>query len=506
MNTIAPVAQPTRLLIAALGGEGGGVLAGWITEAAVASGLVASRTSIPGVAQRTGATTYYIEMVAADPAKPRPVLALKPAPGQVDILLASELLEATRLAGTGMISADRTTLIANTARIYTMDEKMAMADGRVDSARLAEVLETSAKRAYLSDLNAAAIASKSQLSAVLLGALAAAKVLPLGDDALRDAIRREGKAVDSNLAGFAAGYDAITDAPTAAANKPAGATNAPVPATVTALAEFPARTSLVAAEGVKRLADYQNAAYAERYLGYLRRFAKLPGVDDALLADLARHLAVRMSVEDVIRVAQLKLREARIARVTAEARARPGDIVDITEFMKPGIEEIVGLLPPVIARLALRAAAGAGWSKAAIPLNVTTTRVFGFLRLRFLASLKSWRPRTLKFHDEQLWLTRWLNLVESVAVRYPAAAREVIATAKLVRGYGDTYKRGLTNWDRIATTLIEPSLAAMRPLPQLADQILQARLAAEKDPEGNALAATLSAIQQHQSVTLQAAQ
>ena len=104
--------EPTRLLIAALGGEGGGVLAGWITEAAVASGLVTSRTSIPGVAQRTGATTYYIEMVAAGPGKPRPVLALNPAPGQVDILLASELLEATRLAGNGMISANRMTLIA----------------------------------------------------------------------------------------------------------------------------------------------------------------------------------------------------------------------------------------------------------------------------------------------------------------------------------------------------------------------------------------------------------
>jgi indolepyruvate ferredoxin oxidoreductase beta subunit len=488
--------QPTRLLIAALGGEGGGVLAGWITDAAVASGLVTSRTSIPGVAQRTGATTYYIEMVAAETGQPRPVLTLNPAPGQVDVLLASELLEATRLAGNGMISSERTTLIANTARIYTMDEKMAMADGRIDSERLAGVLRNAAKRALLADLTATAATSKTQISSVLLGALAAAKVLPVTDDALRDAIRREGKAVDTNLAGFKAGYDTLMRATGPASNFSATPPAAPsaAEATVAALPEFPARASMIAAEGVKRLTDYQGAAYTETYLTHLRRFAKLPGVDDGLLSEFARHLAVRMSVEDVIRVAQLKLRQARVARVTAEARSRPGDIVDITEFMKPGTEEIIGLLPPSLARPLLRTASRLGWAQASMPLNVTTTRFGGFLRLKFLAGLKSWRPRTHKFHEEQIWLSRWMGLVEATAMRDPAAAREVIITAKLVRGYGDTYRRGLANWERIAVAVIEPPLAGGTSSPNWADEILQARIAAEKDPEGQALSATLAAI------------
>ena len=482
--------EPTRLLIAALGGEGGGVLAGWITEAAVASGLVTSRTSIPGVAQRTGATTYYIEMMAAEPGKPRPVLALNPAPGQVDVLLASELLEAARLAGAGMISADRTTLIANTQRVFTMDEKMAMADGRVDSARLKAVLRGAAKRCVLADLSGAATQAKAPLSSAMLGALAAAKVLPLSDDALRDAIRREGKSVDANLAGFNAGYAVISgDAKTTAAGP------APAPIKVTALGEFQARTSIVAAEGVARLTDYQGAKYAESYLAYLRRFAKMPGMDDLLLAELARHLAVRMSVEDVIRVAQLKLRAARVERVTAEARARPGDIVDITEFMKPGADEILGLLPPLLARPLFRLAERAGWSQAAIPLNVTTTRLPGFLRLKVLAGLRNWRPHTLKFHEERAWLARWLQLVGNSVKIDSAAAGEIIAMAKLVRGYGGTYKRGLSNFDRIAAALLEPVLDGRGVPVDWADQILQARLAAEKDPEGTALAATLAAIE-----------
>jgi indolepyruvate ferredoxin oxidoreductase, beta subunit len=489
MGNGATSPQPTRLLIAALGGEGGGVLAGWVTEAAIASGLVASRTSIPGVAQRTGATTYYIEMVAAEPGRPRPVLALNPAPGQVDVLIASELLEATRLAANGMIAADRTTLIANTARVFTMDEKMAMADGRVDSARLAKVLESAAKRCLLADLGAAAAEAKSPLSAVMLGALARAHVLPLTAEALKDAIRREGKSVDTNLKGFDAGYTAIITTPAVST-----VTHVPATAPIATLAEFPARSGVLAAEGVKRLTDYQSAAYAETYLAHLRRFATLPGVDEALLAELARHLAIRMSGEDVIRVAQLKLRDARVARVTAEARARPGDIVDITEFMKPGMEEVLGLLPPFLATPLMRFAHRRGWSKAAMPLNVTTTRFSGFLRLKVLAGLKRWRPRTLKSKTEQAWLARWLQRVEATAKRDPAAARELVIAAKLVRGYGDTYARGLANFDRIVTALVEPALATQIAPSDWAEQILQARLAAEKDPEGSALSATLDAI------------
>ena len=119
--------------------------------------------------------------------------------------------------------------------------------------------------------------------------------------------------------------------------------------------------------------------------------------------------------------------------------------------------------------------------------------------------MRRWRPRTQKFHEEQVWLRRWLHLIEVTLARDSAAARELIATAKLVRGYGDTYKRGLTNWDRIASTLVEPTLSGAHLPADLADQILQARIAAEKDPEGSALTATLSAISSHSPI-LQAAQ
>jgi indolepyruvate ferredoxin oxidoreductase beta subunit len=108
--------------------------------------------------------------------------------------------------------------------------------------------------------------------------------------------------------------------------------------------------------------------------------------------------------------------------------------------------------------------------------------------------LRFWRPRTLRFAEEKAWIVRWLALVERTLAADPAAAREVVATASLVRGYADTYKRGLANWNRIVEAVVEPGLSGALPRVQFADAVLQARLAAVKDPEGEALGNTIGAI------------
>jgi indolepyruvate ferredoxin oxidoreductase beta subunit len=482
------VREPIRLLIAALGGEGGGVLAGWISESASESGLVVSRTSIPGVAQRTGATTYYIEMVPAS-GGPRPILSLNPAPGQVDILVATELLETARMVQVGFVTPDRTVVIGADRRVYATDEKVAMGDGRTDEEGLREAIRRFSKRLVLDDMMAVAQRSGSQLNVVMLGVLAGLKVLPIKDDAFRATIRADGRAVDANIRGFDAGLTMV--------NAPSPRASPTPPRTLSAQGEgaggergFPAEARAVLREGVARLTDYQNAAYAQRYLDRVARFVGRPGADGAFIAELARHLAVRMSVEDVIRVAQLKLRDERIARVAAEGRARSGDIVDITEYLKPGPEEIFGLLPPGLGKWALaRVRPDRAW-----PLKVRTTRLSGFLRLKLLSGLRFWRPRTLRQAEEEAWVERWLALLDKALAVDPAAAREVVATAALVRGYGDTYKRGLANWTRIMDEVVAAGLDGQLPHGRFADAVLQARLAASKDPEGEALNRTLAAI------------
>ena len=203
-------AKPITVLIAALGGEGGGVLASWLHRSAIAAGHFVQGTSIPGVAQRTGATTYYLEIVPGAAARhgaagTRPVLALNAAPGEVDLVVASELLEATRAMAAGFVTPDRTMLVASSARVFTIDEKAAMGDGRLDEQRMADLARRFSRRAVIADFAAIAAEAKAPLNAVLLGAIAASGVLPIAEETFRAAIRAEGKAVDANLRGLRGG-------------------------------------------------------------------------------------------------------------------------------------------------------------------------------------------------------------------------------------------------------------------------------------------------------------
>ena len=88
------------VLIAALGGEGGGVLADWTLTAIRSAGYLAQSTSIPGVAQRTGATTYYIEystVPLSELGNRQPVFALTPVPGGLGPLTPLMLIRHTLL-------------------------------------------------------------------------------------------------------------------------------------------------------------------------------------------------------------------------------------------------------------------------------------------------------------------------------------------------------------------------------------------------------------------------
>ncbi len=173
--------RPITLAIVALGGEGGGVLADWIVAVAENAGHYAQNTSVAGVAQRTGATVYYVEIFppgddpdpssAAD-ARIEPVLSVFPSPGEVDVLIASELMECGRAVQRGFVTPDRTTLITSTNRVYSIDEKMALGDGRADSSELVAGAQRASKRLIAADFMEMAEQSRSVISAALFGALA----------------------------------------------------------------------------------------------------------------------------------------------------------------------------------------------------------------------------------------------------------------------------------------------------------------------------------------------
>ncbi len=532
--------QPIKIAILAMGGEGGGVLADWIVDMGEANGWLAQTTSVPGVAQRTGATIYYVELYPQQQAEldgAAPVLALMPLPGDVDVVLASELMECGRAVQRGLVTPDRTTLIASTHRVYSITEKVALGDGRVDSSALLAHAEAAAQRFVRFDMAEAAEQNGSVISAVLFGALAGTGVLPFARAQFEATIARGGVGVAPSLKAFGAAYaraadgeeasaagaaaapahgdvvaapaaaalDGTADAPLADRAAPgagplaaagaaaaAGATAPRDPRVAALLARidvgFPAAARTLLREGVRRLVDYQDPAYAALYLDRLAPIAARAGAESRLLDESARHLALWMSYEDTARVAALKIRGTRFERVRAEVRAGADQVLAIDEYLHPRVQEIAETLPAALGRRIERP----GWLRRLVERAtrrgrvVTTSSLGGFLMLYAVAAMKRWRRSTTRYAAENAAIEAWLARIAEAAATSPELAVEIARCQRLVKGYSDTHERGVCNFD---TVMAAVDRARTRLAPATLRELRDAALA---DEHGFALEAALA--------------
>ncbi len=497
--------QPIKIAILAMGGEGGGVLADWIVDLGEHNGFLAQTTSVPGVAQRTGATIYYVELFPKEQAERdggTPVLALMPLPGDVDVVLASELMEAGRAVQRGLVTRERTTLIASTHRVYSIAEKSAMGDGRVDSTQLVAHASGAAKRFVRFDMAQAAEDAGSVISAVLFGALAGTGVLPFSRTQFEATVQRGGVGVKPSLQAFDAAYARATDpaAGASVAQPPVARAEAPIAiaaprdARVRALLErlrsgFPQAAHAVLIEGVRRLIDYQDPAYAELYLDRMARVGQLPGAGEpTLLMEVARHLALWMSYEDTMRVAQLKTRASRFERVRGEVRIQAGQVLAINEYMHPRLQEICETLPATLGRWLARP----GWPRRLVERFtkkgrvIATSSLHGFLMLYAVAGMKRWRRSTLRYESENSAIEQWLRRIAKAVAISPALAVEVAQCQRLVKGYSDTHERGVRNYETLMAA-VERAGAQLAPA-----TLRELRDAALADEHGTKLRATLA--------------
>lgn len=471
------ITEPIKIAILAMGGEGGGVLADWIVDMAEHAGWFAQTTSVPGVAQRTGATIYYVELFpgADQPDARRPVLAQSPMPGDVDIVLASELMEAGRAVSRGFVTKGRTTLISSTHRVYAIAEKSKMGDGRVDSEALLRQAHRAARQLIAFDMAEMAVRLRTVVSSVLFGALSGAGALPFSRADFEATIERSGIAVDITKAAFAEAFDTAREIHIEAAQPgieglvsrlPVHETRLRDPASVqpghpkvAALVErvrskYPDVAQAFAVEGVRRCVDYQDPAYARLYLDRLDAAMAAPGGSDPdLLSELARHLALWMTYEDTMRVADLKVRASRFERVRKEVRA-DNRIFSLSEYMHPRVEEISDTLPAPLGRWLLKPHAVhrlvARLCKGRV---VQTSSLRGFLPLYVMAWWGRWRRITLRYAVETERIETWLARVQAAAAVDPRLGLEAAKCQMLVRGYSNTHLRGLSNYDIIMAVL-----------------------------------------------------
>jgi indolepyruvate ferredoxin oxidoreductase beta subunit len=493
-----PSASTYCILIAALGGEGGGVLAEWLVQCALRANLPVQATSVPGVAQRTGATSYYIEMLRAPltSGANAPVFALSPVPGRVDVVVASELLEAARTMERGFVTTDRTTLITSTHRVYTTIEKMHMADGRHDSERIKSTASTLAKRAALIDMDRIAIEAGTVVSAVMFGALSGADVLPWPREISEAVIGESGRGAKASLAGFALAHSAV------ASPKQAVQMLSPTAAKVLddaalpqiqrddwtrRMAAWPSSLTLIATHGALRCKDYQGDAYASMYLDRVESLtaASTPESLDAL-CEAVRHLALWMCFEDVIRVADLKSRRDRFARVRQEAQAKNGEVVRVTEYFKPGVDEIAAILPAAIGSRILAMAERKGWTQSFVGLHIRSTSIWGHLMLRSLALLKPFRPSSLRYGQEHAAMDAWLSAMRQALPASGSFALALAGMPQVIKGYGETQRRGRENYARLWSEQVSPALASDERLRAATStsSLREAIRATLADPEG----------------------
>lgn len=506
----APLAQRTpdarlegiiKLAILAVGGQGGGVLTNWIEDLARANGYAAQATSVAGVAQRTGATVYYIEMAPAEGGIP--IFSLMPAGGDVDVMIAAELMEAGRSILRGFVTPDRTTLIASTHRSLAVSEKMVPGNGIASAEEVIAAAEIAARRFIAANFDQVAVGQGSVISASLFGALAASGALPFPRSAFEDAIRASGKGVEASLRAFAAGFDAalngVPEAKAAPVAKPARAVTGPAALVaewnrlLARVDAMPAPVAEMARPALEKVVDFQDLAYGAEYLDRLGAVLAQDkaGEGFALSREAAKYIANAMAYDDIIRVADRKTRPSRFARINAEMGVKEGKLMQLTEYFHPRAEEITSMMP---------AAMGARWQADAGRMarldrwfgkgrRLRSDSLMAYAALYVLGGLKGWRRRTLRHRQEQDHLARWLDVAMGYRAANYALAVEVLRCRRLVKGYSDTHARGLSKFDRVLEGI---ALVASRA--DAADWARRLREAALQDEKGSALDGAIATI------------
>lgn len=493
-----------KLAVMAVGGQGGGVLTNWIIDLAKRNGYLAQATSVAGVAQRTGATIYYIEM--APRSDRNPVFSLMPVAGDVDVLIASEIMEAGRAILRGFVTPERTTLIMSSHRILSVAEKTHAGDGIARSEKIIAAADRNARRLIGFDMEQMAKEAGTVISASLFGALAGARVLPFHQDSFIEIIRASNRGVEQSLAAFSAaesralsgaGVDTNRDDKVEVQSTRRSAVE-PLPEALRAVfdrvSQLPDTVQDIASHGLRKVIDFQDVDYGEEYLNRLDTVLEVDqnACGHALTAAAAKHLANAMAYDDVIRVADRKTRGTRFLRVRDELGLEQQQILRLTEFMHPRAEELCSMLPNRLG----------GYLESSPRLLGIVDRVVnrgrrlrsdtlcGFIPLYVIAGLRRYRRRLHRHTVEQLHLETWLDTVLAEAPSRYELAVELLNHRRLIKGYSDTHARGLAKFDKVMAVTLQISGSN-----DAAAVAVELRAAALADEAGQALQNLVESLQ-----------
>jgi indolepyruvate ferredoxin oxidoreductase beta subunit len=259
------------------------------------------------------------------------------------------------------------------------------------------------------------------------------------------------------------------------------------------IAAYPEPLREMAGRGLKKVVDFQDIAYGGEYLDRLDRAVRLDAAehDHALSIAAAKHLANAMCYDDMIRVADLKTRSSRGARVRREVGVDRDSVLRVTEYFHPRIEEFCGTMPVSIGRFIEERPRLAAFLDRRLNRgrHVRTDSMTGFALLWMVGGLRRWRRGLLRHTVEMDHLERWYRLALDRAASDYALAVEILNCRRLIKGYSDTHARAQSKFDRVLS-----ALDLLDGRADAADWIRRLREAALKDEKGDMLDGALKTV------------
>jgi indolepyruvate ferredoxin oxidoreductase beta subunit len=518
---MAKAKAPITVLIAAVGGQGGQLFAQWFFDAARIAGFAPVGVGLPGLSQREGATTYYLEFFT----NPEDTSLFSPFPekGQVQILIGLELLELLRAIQSGYFSADGV-IVGSTHRILTAEEKLPIKGGFITEQQALPILHRAARQCIVFDaVKATSLAGLSEraANAILLGALAASEVLPFPTYAFRKAIEHYGVAVNLNLRAFEFGLkyrewsDKLNQLESEWMTEWEQIPEPNLPESVRRKMEALSLDNEMAStlkQAARWLCHYQDAQYFARYLDCLQAIFehdRESGSSLLVTKEVARVLALRMAYEDAIRVAQLKTQRQRFARLRREHHIADDVVYSVVDFFSPDWNELTGLLPvkvtgdeghgttkfqsPIpdpqslseVEDLPTLPSQVEELKRPAVQLKLETTSLLGFLMLKALLLLKPLRPYSQRFRNEWEAIMEWLSAVDWALSDDYDFAFLVARSGEMVRGYGRTRRKTLSAWRTFIAFLkaLRRREMLMSEIVSLGEQFLELAMSGPQGPE-----------------------
>lgn len=247
----------SNVLIAGIGGTGVVTVGALLAMAAHIEGLDAQVFDMTGLAQKGGAVTSHVKIAA----RGRGPVAPRVGPMQADLVLGCDLTVASAAESLRTVQAGRTTVLVNTHLVPTAHFQRQRdiefnGDAQLQGLRhvagadaVRSVECTEACRLLLGDTVGA--------NTFLLGYALQRGCLPVGLESLQQALRLNGVAVELNLAALDYGRRAAAD-----------------PEGFAAMLQSLQTPPVVTADRQRRVAyltDYQDVAYAARYLAWVER-------------------------------------------------------------------------------------------------------------------------------------------------------------------------------------------------------------------------------------------